>query len=143
MKSKLSWIRLWHLCCLVSALQIMLIACSHQQKVKVLLPPVVDLKTYPSIGVFEFSTNEEERLKPYVTQSFIENILSAQPGTRILELGNVGQVLRSLGYSEINSETIQSIGKKYSVDAIIFGQLQISQIKPKISLSTALKSCVL
>jgi hypothetical protein len=116
----------------------MLLACAHKEKV--LVPPKVNLKTYPSIGVIEFSTNAEDTLKPYVTQSFIENIQSAQPGTRILELGDVDHLLRSLGHSQLNPETIQSIGKKYSVDAVILGHLQISQIKPKINVTTAVKS---
>jgi hypothetical protein len=131
-------IRLWRLSLLFSALLVMLLACAHKEKV--LVPPKVDLKTYPSIGVIEFSTNAEDTLKPYVTQSFIENIQSAQPGTRILELGDMDHLLRSLGHSQLNPETIQSIGKKYSVDAVILGHLQISQIKPKISVNTAVKS---
>ena len=115
-----------------------LVACAHTEKV--LVPPRVDLKTYPSIGVVEFSTNAEETLKPYVTQNFIENIQSAQPGTRILELGDADHLLRSLGHSQLNPETIQSIGQKYKVDAIIVGHLQVSTIKPKIHVYTAAKS---
>jgi hypothetical protein len=144
MKSKLAGsrmhrgIRLWRLSLLFSAFLVMLLACAHKEKV--LVPPRVDLKTYPSIGVIEFSTNAEDTLKPYVTQSFIENIQSAQPGTRILELGDMDHLLRSLGHSQLNPETIQSIGKKYSVDAVILGHLQISQIKPKIRVNTAVKS---
>ena len=131
-------IRLWLLSLFLVALMVTLLACAHKEKV--LVPPKVDLKTYPSIGVIEFSTNAEDTLKPYVTQSFIENIQAAQPGTRILELGDVDSILRSLGHSQLNPETIQSIGKKFSVDAVIQGHLQISQIKPKINLTTSVKS---
>ncbi len=113
-------------------------ACAHTEKV--LVPPKVDLKTYPSIGVVEFSTNAEDTLKPYVTQNFIENLQSAQPGTRILELGDADYLIRSLGHSQLNPETIQSIGQKYKVDAIILGHLQVSTIKPKINVYTAAKS---
>ena len=67
-----------------------LFGCSHTEKVRV--PPRVELKTYRTIGVIEFSTNAEDTLKPYVTQNFIQNIQSAQPGTRILELGDEGQL---------------------------------------------------
>jgi hypothetical protein len=116
----------------------MLIGCSHTQKVRV--PPRVGLKDYHSIGVIEFSTNAEETLKPYVTQSFIQNIQSAQPGTRILELGDEAQLLRSLGHSQLNPETIRSIGKMYHVDAVILGHLQVSEIKPKIKVFTAAKA---
>jgi hypothetical protein len=132
-------IRLEHVSLLLlAALMLMLLACAHKEKV--LIPPKVDLKTFPSIGVVEFSTNAEDTLKPYVTQNFIEHIQSAQPGTRILELGDADHLLRTLGHSQLNADTIQSIGKKYKVEAIIVGHLQISQIKPKINVTTSVKS---
>ena len=108
--------------------------CSHTEKV--LIPPKVELKTYHNIGVIEFSTNAEDTLKPYVTQNFIQNVQSAQPGTRILELGDAEHLLRSLGHSRLNPETIQSIGRKYNVDAVILGHLQVSARKPRLP-----KSC--
>lgn len=120
------------------ATMLMLFGCSHTEAVRV--PPKVELKTYRTIGVIEFSTNAEHTLKPYVTQNFIQNIQSAQPGTRILELGDEDQLLRSLGRSKLNPETIQSIGKKYNVDAIIWGHLEVSEIKPKINVYTAAKT---
>jgi hypothetical protein len=123
---------------MLAATMVMLLACSHTEKV--LVPPRVELKAYHSIGVIEFSTNAEDKLKPYVTQNFIQNIQSAQPGTRILELGAEDQLLRSLGHSRLNPETIQSIGRRYNVDAVILGHLQVSEIKPKINVFTATKA---
>ncbi|MCK5418689.1 MAG: hypothetical protein KAI93_09290 [Desulfobacterales bacterium] len=120
------------------ATMFMVFGCSHTEKVRV--PPRVELKTYHTIGVIEFSTNAEDTLKPYVTQNFIQNIQSAQPGTRILELGDKDQLLRSLGHSRLNPETIQSIGRKYNVDAVILGHLQVSEIKPKIKVFAAAKA---
>ena len=123
---------------LLVMLIVVLASCAHTEKV--LIPPKVDLKTYASIGVVEFSTNAEDTLKPFVTQNFIENLQSAQPGTRILELGDADYLMRSLGHSQINAETIQSIGQKYKVDAIILGHLQVSTLKPKVRVLTAAKS---
>ena len=117
---------------------VILYGCSHTEKV--LIPPKVELKAYHSIGVIEFSTNAEDTLKPYVTQNFIQNVQSAQPGTRILELGDEEQLLRVLGHSRIDPETIRSIGRKYNVDAVILGHLQVSTIKPKINVFTAAKA---
>ena len=113
-------------------------ACSHTEKVQI--PPRVELKAYRNIGVIEFSTNAEDTLKPYITQNFIQNVQSAQPGTRILELGDQEQLLRSLGQSRLNPETLQSIGRKYNVDAVILGHLQVSEIKPKVNIFTAPKA---
>ena len=112
----------------------MLFGCSHTEKV--LVPPRLELKAYHHIGVIEFSTNAEDTLKAYVTQNFIQNIQSAQPGTRILELGDEQQLMRSLGMGKLDAQTIKSIGKKYKVDALILGHLEISEIKPKINIYT-------
>ena len=112
--------------------------CSHTEKV--LVPPRVELNTYNLIGVIEFSTNAENTLKPYLTQNFIENIQHAQPGTRVLELGDQDQILRSLGYREFNPESIRSIGRKYKVDALVVGHFEVSEIKPKLDVRTASKA---
>lgn len=112
--------------------------CSHTEKVRI--PPRVELKSYHTIGVIEFSTNAEKTLKPYVTQNFIQNIQSAQPGTRILELGDADQLLRSLGHSKISPESIKSIGKTHNVDALVLGHLEVSEIKPQIQVYAAAKA---
>ena len=130
--------RLVSLILVMVAAMLMPIGCSHTEKV--LVPPRVELNAYRTIGVIEFSTNAEDTLKPYVTQNFIENIQSAQPGTRILELGDGDQLLRSLGYSKLDLETIQSIGRKYHVDALILGHFEVSEMKPKINVYTAART---
>jgi len=130
--------RLVSLILVMVAAMLMPIGCSHTEKV--LVPPRVELKAYRTIGVIEFSTNAEDTLKPYVTQNFIENIQSAQPGTRILELGDGDQLLRSLGHSKLDLETIQSIGRKYHVDALIVGHFEVSEMKPKINVYTAART---
>lgn len=122
---------------MVSGMSI-LFGCAHTEKV--LVPPRVELKAYHTIGVIEFSTNAEDALKPYVTQNFIQNIQSAQPGTLILELGDQDQLLRSLGHSKLDPETIQSIGRKYHVDALILGHLEVSEMKPAIKVYPAAKA---
>ncbi len=116
----------------------MLLGCSHTEKV--LVPPRVELKAYHHIGVIEFSTNAEDTLKAYVTQNFIHHIQSAQPGTLILELGDEQQLLHSLGLGKLDPQTIKSIGKKYHVDALILGHIEVSEIKPKISISATPKA---
>jgi len=112
--------------------------CSHTEKV--LIPPKVELNAYSYIGVIEFSTNAEDNLKPYVTQNFIHILQSAQPGTRIIELGSEEQLLRSMKCKKLDLETIKSIGKKYNVDAVIFGHLEVSEIKPSVKVFTVTES---
>jgi hypothetical protein len=112
--------------------------CSHTEKV--VIPPKVVLEGYRHIGVIEFSTNAEDELKPYVTQKFIQNVQSAQPGTRMLELGSKAKVLHSVGRKEFDLEAIKAIGKTFNVDAVILGHLEISEIKPSLRVSTGFHS---
>ena len=116
----------------------LLLGCSHTEKVRV--PPRVKLNAYKHIGVIEFSTNAEDNLKPYVTQNFIHNLQSAQPGTRIIELGDEAQLLQSMNCKKLDLDTIKLIGKKYTVDAVIFGHLEISEIKPNVKVFTVSES---
>ena len=113
----------------------MLDGCSHTEKV--LVPPKVELKDYRNIGVIEFSTNAENNLRQYVTQSFIQNVQSAQPGTRVLELGSKEKVLKSVKCHELDLKTIKSIGDEYNIDALILGHLQVSEIKPNVKIFSA------
>ncbi len=116
----------------------LLLGCSHTEQVRV--PPRVQLSGYSYIGVIEFSTNAEDNLKPYVTQNFIQNLQSAQPGTRIIELGSEAQLLQSMNRKKLDLETIKLIGKKYNVDAVIFGHLEISELKPSVKVFTVSES---
>lgn len=111
---------------------VMLYGCSHTEKL--LIPPKIELKDYRNIGVIEFSTNAEDNLRQYVTQNFIQNVQSAQPGTRVLELGSEEQVLKSLKCRELDFKTIKFIGDEYNVDAIIMGHIQVSEIKPNVKI---------
>jgi hypothetical protein len=115
-----------------------LFGCSHTEKIQI--PPKVQLDTYTYIGVIEFSTNGEASLKPYVTQNFIHNLQSAQPGTRIIELGSEAHLLRTMKCTKLDFETIKLIGIKYNVDAVIFGHLKVSEIKPSVKVFTVTES---
>ena len=115
-----------------------LLGCSHTEKVRI--PPRVQLNAYNHIGVIEFSTNAEDNLKPYVTQNFIQNLQSAQPGTRIIELGSEAHLLRTMKCKKLDLQTIKLIGNKYNVDAVIFGHLEISEIKPSVKVFSVTES---
>jgi hypothetical protein len=113
---------------------VIFLGCAHTEQI--LIPPQVELQAYDHIGVIEFSTNAEDALKPYVTQNFIHAIQSAQPGTRILELGSREYVLQSIKRDKLDLETVKTIGRKFNVDALIIGHLEISGIKPTVKVFT-------
>ncbi len=105
----------------------------------VTLPPKVDLKTHQLIGVIEFTANGEEGLKQAITQKFMQRIQAGQQ-VSLLELGNREQVLRAVNHTDLHLEAIRAIGQKYGVDAVFFGRLEISDVKPNLQVSPNLTS---
>jgi hypothetical protein len=103
---------------------------------KALVSPEVDLTKYDAIGLIVFKCDAKGNLGEFVTQKFMEEISTSQKGIKIVELGKEDKVLRSIDRDTIGPKAIQLIGEKYNVGAIIMGDLKVSKIKPKISISS-------
>ena len=116
----------------------MLCGCSHTEQV--LIPPNMDLTPYRIIGVIEFSSNREPELKQYVTQNYLQTVQNAQPEVRFLELGSRDLVLSKVSRKQLDYQAIKLIGRLYNVDAIMFGNLNLSEPKPKVHLSSSWQS---
>lgn len=112
--------------------------CSHREKI--LIPPRMDLRPYGIVGIIEFSTNAERDLKQFATQEYMHNIQAAQPGVRILELGAKEQVLKKVGRTALDPEAVRAIGAAYHIDVLVFGQLDVSDPKPNVRLSSTWES---
>ena len=112
--------------------------CSHIEQI--LIPPQMDLAPYRIIGVVEFSTNREPELSPYLTQNYLQAVQNGQPEVRFLELGSRELVLSKSGSGQLDYEAVKSIGRIYNVDAVMFGQLNLSEPKPDIRVSTTWQS---
>ncbi len=122
---------------------IYLVGCSSSprpKKEKVMVPPVVNLKEFGVIGVIAFASNAEGNVPQYVTQQFMQSVQSAQPGVRLLELGSEAQILKSVGHAQLDFEAIRSIGNKYKVDAVFYGNFVVSDIKPEVNFSSGFSS---
>ena len=110
-------------------------------KTTVLVPPRVDLHLYRSIGLIDFSSNRGETgLERSGSQELMRTVQLAQPGTRILELGPQRRVLASVEREELDFEAIRAVGKRYGVDAVLTGRLDLTDIKPKIRIGPSLES---
>jgi phage antirepressor YoqD-like protein len=119
----------------------LLLGCAH--KVVVEIPPRINLESFQTIGIVEFSSdshNASERLDQLATQNFMNMIQEAQPKVRFLELGPQEELLKSLNRGKIDPEAIKAIGEKYKVSSIFTGSYEISEVRPKISLSEDLSS---
>ncbi|BCR03650.1 hypothetical protein DESUT3_07190 [Desulfuromonas versatilis] len=106
------------------------------RSIVVTVPPRVDLAAFQTIGVIDFSVTGSQPLGQQATQSFLQQLQAAQPGVRVLELGPAEKFSREL----LDPAGLRAIGEKYGVDALLTGQLQVSEVKPDLRLSSAWNS---
>ena len=107
---------------------------------RVMVPPEIDLTEYEVLGLIDFSSNMEGNHDEYATQKFIEAITENQKGIRIIELGSEDEILESLNQKKVNSKAVKVIGEQYNVKTVIIGDLNISDVKPKIDILSLVKS---
>lgn len=107
--------------------------------VLVTVPPRMDLVSYGTIGIVDFTSNSDQSISNYATQQFQEHVQGAYPGTPILELGSREAVLEAVGATRFDPETITKIGKKYSVSAIFLGDIVYSDPKTDVRLTDITK----
>jgi len=110
---------------------------------KALVPPRVDLLAFERIGLVEFNSNADGSLRAYASQKFIQTVQEAQPGVPVLELGDQKLVLESIKRDAFDPEAIRLIGEKYKVDAVIIGNLEVTEVKPKVDVKQMLTTVAL
>lgn len=94
---------------------------------RVLVPPRLDLRQYGRLGLVTFSAeNAKGSLPQYATERFSEEILAAQPGTEVLELGSMDTLLQRVGEKEPGIATVQELGRQRDVGAVFAGHLKVS-----------------
>lgn len=119
---------------------LLLLAGCAGKTVTVEIPPLVDLKTWPLIGVVEFSAPTHPELAAAATKQFLSDLQRSQPGVRLLELGTARAVLQGVNRLELDPQAIKAIGSRYGVDAVLTGSLEVTSLTPDISFSGDLKS---
>lgn len=112
--------------------------CSCSHSIIVTIPPVVELADYEVIGLIEFSSESAGQLGIEATRKFIDNLHGAQPGVRILEIGNQKDILNKLGYDRLDFQSIKAIGDHYGVAAVVTGTVELSEPKPDAKAATDL-----
>ena len=107
---------------------------------KMLMPARMDLGSFQRIGLVEFTSNADGKLQSLASQEFLQTMQSAQPGVPVLELGNEKRVLHAIGRDKLDSDALAAVAEKYNVDAVIVGNLEVTDVTPKVSLSQILTS---
>jgi hypothetical protein len=108
---------------------------SNTKTVRVAIPPRVDLAAYPMVGLVTFTSNSKGELDRLSTDKFLEAVQSAQPGTRVVELGTEQQVLASVKRSSFDAATLRALKEMHGVDAIVMGRLDVKKAKADVNLS--------
>lgn len=119
----------------MALLLLVTVASGCSNTILVSVPPRMDLKSYGTIGIVDFTSNSDQTLSTYATQQFQEFVQQAYPGTPILELGTTEAVLATVGSHQLDAETMTKIGKKYGVSAVFIGDIVYSDPKTDVGIS--------
>jgi hypothetical protein len=101
----------------------------------VMVPPRIDLTQHQMLGVIEFTSSSKGKLGPLATRRFTEASRRDQGLVRMVGLGTEKEILRSTGRARLDAEAYQAIGREHDVRTILVGSLDISKVKPNISLA--------
>jgi hypothetical protein len=115
----------------------MLWGCSSTVLVSV--PPRMELKSYGTLGIVDFGSNSDNVINVHATRQFQEQIQTAQPGTRFIELGNREAVLAAVGGRQLDVDALRKIGEKYGVAAIFLGDIAYSEPKTDVKVTDLTK----
>ena len=102
------------------------------------VPARLALAPYGRIALVTFSSSSEHTnasLGTLATQQFAEAVLASQTGIELLELSPVDSSLRHLPVGADGTALAQAVGRDKKVPAVFVGQLTMSGVKPRGSLS--------
>ena len=103
------------------------------------VPPRMELQSYGTLGIVEFSANSESAASVQATRKFQEHIQAAQPGTPFLDLGKREALLAEIGSRQLDVEALRKIGAKYGVAAIFVGDIVYSEPKTDVKITDLAK----
>jgi hypothetical protein len=120
------------------AAAVVVFGCS--KRVTVEIPPRVDLHSFDVIGIVDFDSDAKGTLPSFATQRFIESIQRSQPGVYVLELGNAEELKEALGRDKLDFAAMQAIREQYGVEAVILGDLEVSDMRPNLDLGNLISA---
>ncbi len=107
---------------------------------RIMVPPKINLVDHETIGIIEFRSSNKGQIASYATEQFIEEMRRDQGLVKIVELGPEKDVLKSIGSKKINQQAFRDIGERFKVNTIFYGKLDISNIRPDITITPGIIS---
>jgi len=121
----------------VGAILLLVSACSSK---RVLMPARLDLHSFGTIGMLEFSSPADSDINVLASREFLAAIHSAQPGVPVLEIGERHRSLTAVGHTTIDADAIRALGQRHRIDTLLVGQLDARRVKPGVRLGAGLES---
>jgi len=122
--------RITHVAVGAAALAWLAVACAP----KILVPPRMALRPYEVVGVVEFTTTSEGQLAEYATRRFIEEMRRDQATVRVLDLGTEQAALAAVDRTRLDRDTFRVLGDEYDAPTILCGTLDVSGVRPAVSI---------
>jgi hypothetical protein len=100
------------------------------------VPPRLDLATYDRVALVTFSADKSRpSLGQLATQRFADEVLASQSGFELLELGPADSTVARLLAEGDAPAAAQAVGRDKHISAVFFGQLAVTDAKPRGSVS--------
>ena len=101
-----------------------------------LFGPRIHLDRLGIVGYIRLDCRAEGDLAAYADRMFLDYVVRFQSRARIKELGPAGAVLGGLKPEQLSPEALDALGKKLGVDALLFGELDLTRVRPRINPAT-------
>jgi len=102
---------------------------------KVWHDPVMQLDGLEPIGLINFTSNAEGGIEKMATEKVVQYMRRDQNSIRILELGDMEDVLEAVDEEELNFEAVKKIEDRYNCRTVMTGDLYVSDVKPNLDIS--------
>ena len=103
------------------------LSCGGARQPAIQVPPRLDLAPYGRLGLVTFTIeNAKGSLHQFATERFAEDLLAAQPGTEVLELGSADTLLKRVGEQQLGMNGAEELGKQRNIGAVFAGHLKVT-----------------
>jgi hypothetical protein len=98
--------------------------------------PRLDLRPHGRVALVTFVADDQNHaMGALATRRFAEELLAGQPGIELLELTDSDSLLQAMAPGTDPVVIAQALGEARDIPAVFMGQLKVSKVKPRASLS--------